>query len=61
MKKIATTIRQFWHDERGASAGKYALIVGVVGAGIAGAGFMINGATADQLGPPCMNFTVEGC
>lgn len=42
--------RDFFADESGASAAEYALILAVVGAGIAGAAVALGGAITDAMG-----------
>lgn len=42
-------IRSFVHDESGASAAEYALILAIVGAGIAGAAFALGGTISDAM------------
>ena len=42
-------IRKFVNDEAGASAAEYALILAIVGAGIAVASFALGGAITDSM------------
>lgn len=44
-----TIIKQLWNDESGASAAEYALILAIVGAGIAGAAIILGGAIATAM------------
>ncbi len=44
-----TFINQFWNDEGGASAAEYALILAIVGAGIAGAAIVLGTAIATAI------------
>lgn len=39
----------FWNDESGASAAEYALILAIVGAGIAGAAILLGGAISGAI------------
>jgi pilus assembly protein Flp/PilA len=41
--------RDFFHDESGAAAAEYALILAIVGAGIAGAAFALGGAVSGSM------------
>lgn len=43
------TLRNFVRDESGAAAAEYALILAVVGAGIAGAAFALGGAVKGAM------------
>jgi pilus assembly protein Flp/PilA len=45
-----TFIRSFWTDQSGASAAEYALILGIIGAGIALAATGLGGSISDALG-----------
>ena len=40
---------KFWNDESGASAAEYALILAIVGAGIAGAAILLGGAISTAI------------
>lgn len=42
--------RNFVRDESGAAAAEYALILAIVGAGIAGAAFLLGDAIAESMG-----------
>ena len=61
MTKITTFLQDFAADESGASAAEYALILAIVGAGIAGAavflGEAIAGAIADAANTINEGFT----
>lgn len=50
MTKIKTFLHNFAKDESGASAAEYALILAIVGAGIAGAAIFLGEAIADAVG-----------
>jgi pilus assembly protein Flp/PilA len=43
------TLRNLWADESGASAAEYALILAIVGSGIAAAAFFLGGAISNSL------------
>lgn len=42
-------VRQFIRDDSGAAAAEYALILAIVGAGIAGAAFYLGGAISNSI------------
>lgn len=46
---MKTFLRNFWSDESGASAAEYALILAIVGTGIAGAAILLGGAIGDAI------------
>ena len=46
---MANFIHNFMRDETGAAAAEYALILSIVGAGIAGAAFFLGGAISNSL------------
>lgn len=48
--KTMTFVKNFLRDESGASAAEYALILAVVGAGIAFAAFSLGGAISTSIG-----------
>ncbi|QIG55106.1 Flp family type IVb pilin [Altererythrobacter sp. BO-6] len=52
-----TFVKTFLRDESGASAAEYALILAIVGAGIAGAAFALGGAITGAMGDAtaCIN------
>lgn len=56
-------IKNFWHDESGASAAEYALILALVGAGIASATFALGEAIRGAINEAtdCINDTNGGC
>lgn len=43
------TIKNLWNDESGASAAEYALILAIVGTGIAAAAFALGGAISGAM------------
>ena len=43
-------IKALWHDQSGASAAEYALILAIVGTGIALAAFNLGGAIKNSMG-----------
>ncbi len=49
MKTIRNLISDFAHDESGASGAEYALILSIVGAGIAAAALFLGGAVANSI------------
>jgi pilus assembly protein Flp/PilA len=46
---MTTLIQNFLRDETGAAAAEYALILAIVGAGIAGAAFYLGGAISTSI------------
>lgn len=46
---MKTFLRNFWHDQSGASAAEYALILAIVGTGIAAAAIFLGGAISSSL------------
>ena len=55
-----TFIMQLWNDESGASAAEYALILAIVGAGIAGAAIILGGAIATALNEASTCISTDG-
>ncbi len=60
MTKITTFLQDFAADESGASAAEYALILAIVGAGIAGAAWALGDAIATAL-DDASTLVSEGC
>ena len=52
-----TFIKNFLNDESGASAAEYALILAIVGAGIAGAAALLGGAITTSMNEACGEIT----
>ena len=52
-----TILKKLWNDESGASAAEYALILAIVGTGIALAAFNLGDAISDAMGDAenCIN------
>jgi pilus assembly protein Flp/PilA len=48
--KMTKFFRDFMRDESGAAAAEYALILAIVGAGIAGAAIVLGGSISSALG-----------
>jgi len=46
---MKTFLKSFLRDETGASAAEYALILAIIGAGIAGAAFLLGEAITDAM------------
>ncbi|MCF8709399.1 Flp family type IVb pilin [Rhizorhapis sp. SPR117] len=44
-----TVLKNLWNDESGASAAEYALILAIVGTGIAAAAFALGGAISGAM------------
>ena len=49
MSSTVRFVKDLWQDEDGASAAEYALILAIVGAGIAGAAIVLGGAIATAI------------
>ena len=49
MRNIATVLASVWRDESGASAAEYALILAIVGVGIAGAAVVLGTAITGAM------------
>ncbi|GFZ94315.1 MULTISPECIES: Flp family type IVb pilin [Sphingobium] len=58
-----TFIKKFWADQSGASAAEYALILAIVGTGIALAAFQLGGAISGAMNTAknCINTTNGVC
>ena len=56
-------VKTFVSDESGASAAEYALILAIVGTGIAGAAVLLGGAISDAMGEAtdCIDGTTAAC
>ena len=56
-------ITSFLADDSGASAAEYALILAIVGTGIAGAAFALGGAISNSMNKAknCINSTTGSC
>jgi pilus assembly protein Flp/PilA len=55
-------LRRFWNDESGASAAEYALILALIGSGIAVAAFALGGEVKESLDgtEKCLNAANSG-
>ena len=53
-------VKTFVSDESGASAAEYALILAIVGTGIAGAAFLLGGAITGAMGRASTCITTGG-
>ena len=60
MKNWAKTLGRFARDESGASAAEYALILAIVGAGIAGAAVFLGGAISTAINGAAMCISTDG-
>jgi pilus assembly protein Flp/PilA len=60
MRIIANQIQKFVNDESGASAAEYALILAIVGAGIAAAAIFLGGAIADAMNTAATCISTQG-
>ena len=49
MRKITTALSTLWRDESGASAAEYALILAIVGTGIAGTAVFLGNAIGGAM------------
>ncbi|WP_022682802.1 Flp family type IVb pilin [Sphingobium bisphenolivorans] len=57
-----TFFKNLWNDQSGASAAEYALILAIVGTGIAAAAFTLGGAITGAMGTAtnCINNSQTG-
>jgi pilus assembly protein Flp/PilA len=60
MSKIMNAFMAFGRDENGASAAEYALILAIVGAGIAAAAIFLGGAIADAMNTAATCISTQG-
>ena len=60
MKSITRYISKFTQDESGASAAEYALILAIVGAGIAAAAIFLGGAISTAINDAGTCITTDG-
>ncbi len=60
MKSTVRFMKNLWHDEGGASAAEYALILAIVGAGIAAAAIVLGSAVATAMNDASTCISTEG-
>ena len=60
MRGITDIMCRLWHDESGASAAEYAMILAIVGAGVAGAALVLGTAIADQMNQSATCISTNG-
>ena len=60
MGTIGKFMTDMWRDEDGASAAEYALILAIVGAGIAGAAIVLGGAIATAINNAAQCISTNG-
>ncbi len=60
MKSSVRFMQSLWHDEGGASAAEYALILAIVGAGIAGASIILGNAISTAINNTSTCITTDG-
>ncbi len=60
METIGKFMTDMWQDEDGASAAEYALILAIVGAGIAGAAIVLGGAIATAMNEAATCISTDG-
>ncbi len=60
MKSTVRFMQSLWHDEGGASAAEYALILAIVGAGIAGASIILGNAIASAINDTSTCIATDG-
>ena len=53
-------MKNLWQDENGASAAEYALILAIVGAGIAAAAIILGGAIATAINQAATCISTDG-
>ena len=60
MRNTVRFMKNLWQDEDGASAAEYALILAIVGAGIAGAAIVLGGAIATAINETATCISTNG-
>ncbi len=60
MMSTVRFMKNLWHDEGGASAAEYALILAIVGAGIAAAAIVLGSAVATAMNDASTCISTEG-
>ncbi len=60
MRNTVRFMKNLWQDEDGASAAEYALILAIVGAGIAGAAIILGGAIATAMNSAATCISTDG-
>ena len=60
MRNAKQLVNRFWCDQDGASAAEYALILAIVGAGIAGAAIILGGAIATAINEAATCISTDG-
>ena len=60
MRSTVRFMKDLWQDEDGASAAEYALILAIVGAGIAGAAIVLGGAIATAMNDASTCISTDG-
>ncbi len=60
MKRTGMWLNELWRDEGGASAAEYALILAIVGAGIAAAAIVLGNAVATAMNDASTCISTDG-
>lgn len=60
MTELTNFMHRLWHDESGASAAEYAMILAIVGASVAGAALVLGTAIADQMNQSATCINTDG-
>ncbi len=60
MMSTVRFMKNLWHDEGGASAAEYALILAIVGAGIAAAAIVLGSAVATAMNDASTCISTDG-
>lgn len=60
---MTTMLKNLWNDQSGASAAEYALILAIVGVGIAAAAVTLGGSISNAMkdASNCINGTTASC
>ncbi len=60
MRSTVRFMKDLWQDENGASAAEYALILAIVGAGIAAAAIVLGGAISEAMNDAAECISTDG-
>ena len=60
MRSTVRFMKDMWHDQCGASAAEYAMILAIVGAALAAAAFILGTAIADQMNQTSTCINTDG-
>ncbi len=60
MRSTVRFMKDLWQDENGASAAEYALILAIVGAGIAASAIVLGGAISEAMNDAAECISTDG-